>query len=587
MLRSRLQELDLRGFLIPRADEFQGEYVPAHAQRLAWISGFTGSAGMAVVLDDQAAIFVDGRYTLQVRQQVDQNLFTPHHQTESPLTAWLTQVLHPADRLGFDPWLHTIQQVEQLQTACQRAEAVLIPCEDNPLDHVWTGRPHPPHSQLVEHPLDLAGKSSADKRRDVADSLCRDGLDAAVISDPCSLAWLLNVRGHDVPHLPVALCFGILHRDATVDLFLQAERLPAALAEQWGDHIRRHDPLDLNAFLDQLAGCRVRLDPGQCAHAIAERLRQAGASLDLGVDPCAMPKSCKNEVELRGAIAAHRRDAVAMVRFLAWFSRQSQLDELTAARQIDLFRLQHPLCRDLSFSTIAGSGPNGAIVHYQADAASNRPLQAGELFLLDSGGQYADGTTDITRTMIFGTATAQQRRHYTLVLKGHIAIARARFPHGTTGPQLDCLARQFLWAEGLDYDHGTGHGVGSYLSVHEGPQRISKMGDKAVALQPGMILSNEPGYYRTGDYGIRLENLIAVQDLGIPPMGERPLRGFQTLTQVPFDRALIESGLLTTAERDWLNTYHQQVQTALDGHLDPEDAEWLAAACAPLAGDDE
>jgi Xaa-Pro aminopeptidase len=575
-LRSELKRQGLDGFVVPRADEHQGEYVAPSAQRLGFVSGFTGSAGMAVVLQDRAAIFVDGRYTLQVRHEVDCALFQICHLIDEPPARWLGEVLSAGQRLGFDPWLHTADQVEALRGACTRTGAELVACADNPLDAVWGDRPPPPAGPVWPHDPAYAGRSGADKRADLAALMASERLDAVVLTDPASLAWLLNIRGSDIAFVPLALAFSIVAADGSVQVFIDADRLGAPTLAHLGDGVDVRPPADFTTALKGLgrAGKRVRVDQTLAPQAVLNAL--AGAALDRGADPCALPRACKNAVELAGSRAAHRRDGVAIVRFLAWLEGQNGIDERIAAAQLELFRRQGELYRGPSFPTIAGAGPNGAIVHYHSTPSSNRRLEDGQLFLLDSGGQYLDGTTDITRTIAIGTAGAEERRCFTLVLKGHIALARALFPAGTTGPQLDVLARQALWRHGLDYDHGTGHGVGSYLSVHEGPQRIGKQGHAAVPLKPGMILSNEPGFYKAGSFGIRIENLVTVAERGIPDGGERALLGFDTLTLAPIDRSLIEAEILDGDERAWLNDYHATVFSALAPLLDPAERDWLA-----------
>jgi Xaa-Pro aminopeptidase len=585
-LRAELHRRGLAGFLVPRADEHQGEYGPRHAQRLAWLTGFTGSAGLAVVLTDAAAIFVDGRYTLQVRDQVPADLFEYHHVTESPPTEWLRRQLKPGNRLGYDPWLHTIEGVERLGIACQRARAELSPCAENLVDALWTDRPAPPRAPVVAHDLAYAGRASADKRREIATILEREGADATVLTAPDSIAWLLNIRGGDVAHTPLPLSFAIVHADATVDLFLDPGKVAPGLREHLGDGVRLLPSDALGAALDRLGAARrtVQVDPTAVAAWIAQRLDAAGASVTRGADPCALPKAQKNEIELAGARAAHLRDGAALCRFLAWLAREApagRLTEVAAAGRLDAFRAVEALFRDTSFPTISGAGPNGAIVHYHATPATDRPLGPGTLYLVDSGAQYLDGTTDVTRTVALGPPTPEQRDRFTRVLRGHIALATARFPAGTTGSQLDALARRFLWDSGLDYDHGTGHGVGSYLSVHEGPQRISKVGH-AVPLQPGMIVSNEPGYYKAGEYGIRIESLVVVVALPAPPGAELPLLGFDTLTLAPIDLALVEPDRLRPEELAWLDAYHQRVREGVTPLVDADTAAWLAAATRPL-----
>jgi len=583
-LRAELTRRGLAGFIVPRADEHQGEYVARRAQRLAWLTGFTGSAGLAVVLADKAAVFVDGRYTIQVLQEVDAALFEPVHLADCTSTQWVGENLRPGDRLGFDPWLHTAEQVEALRKAAARADAELVACDGNPLDAVWADRPPRPSAPVVPHPLEFAGRSSDDKRGDIAQGLKADRLDAAVLTDPASIAWLLNVRGGDVAYTPLPLSFAIVHADASVDLFIDHNKLPPETVAHLGPQVVLHPEDEFAAGLTVLGrtGKCVRVDAAMAAQAVLDRLTEAGAKVERGADPCTLPKACKNAVELAGTRAAHRRDGAALVRFLAWLSQQDEVDELGAADRLGAFRAEGERFQGLSFPTIAGSGPHGAIVHYRASAKTNRRLQPGELFLLDSGAQYQDGTTDVTRTIAIGTPGHEERERFTLVLKGHIALARAIFPMGTTGSQLDVLARKALWERGLDYDHGTGHGVGSYLSVHEGPQRVSKLGTGAVALKPGMILSNEPGYYKAGAYGIRIENLVAVTEAAAPAGAERSLMAFETLTLVPMDRALVQADLLDAGERAWLDAYHARVLTELAPLVDAPTRLWLEQACAPL-----
>jgi Xaa-Pro aminopeptidase len=583
-LRARLAAQDLTGFIVPRADEHQGEYVAPSAQRLAWLTGFTGSAGAAVVLADRAAVFVDGRYTLQVKTEVEAALYQTLHLIDHPPARWLAEVLRPGDRLGFDPWLHTEDQAQKLRQACERAGARLVAVEANPVDAIWLDRPSPPLGRVVAHPQEWAGRGAAEKRAEIAQSLAADKLDAVVITQPDSIAWLLNVRGSDVDYAPLPLSFAILHADGGLDWFIDPAKLDQPLAQE--TEPCRRAPGELETRLAELGrqGQRVRVDPATLPARLWRVLSDAGAKLDRGADPCQLPKAIKTEAELAGMRAAHLRDGAAMVRFLAWLedaAASGDLDEMAAADRLEEFRAAGENFRGLSFPTISGAGPNGAIVHYRSTAATNRKLAAGELYLLDSGAQYLDGTTDVTRTIAIGKAGAEERHRFTLVLKGHMALAQARFPTGTTGSQLDVLARAPLWREGLDYDHGTGHGVGSYLSVHEGPQRISKIGNP-VALRPGMVLSNEPGYYKTGAYGIRIENLVAVTDLPAPPGAERDLLGFETLTLVPIDRQLIDAALLSEAEIGWINAYHGRVRALVGPLLDEAATVWLDRATAPI-----
>jgi Xaa-Pro aminopeptidase len=586
-LRAELAREGLTGFLVPRADEHQGEYVPPRAQRLAWLTGFTGSAGLAVVLTDAAALFVDGRYTLQARDETPGELFEHHHVTESPPAEWLRVRLRPGDRLGYDPWLHTVEGVERLQATCAKAGAALVPVE-NLVDRVWTDQPPPPRGPIVAHDLKHAGRPSPNKRQEIAGLLEKDGVDAVVLAAPDSIAWLLNVRGSDVAHTPLPLAFGVVHRDGTVDLFVDPAKIGPEVEEHLGPGVRVAPPAALGPALDRLGAARrtVQVDAGSTAAWIVQRLAAAGATVNRAADPCLVPKAVKNDVELAGARSAHEKDGIALCRFLAWLAREApsgRLTEIGAADRLDAFRAEEPLFRDVSFPTISGAGPNGAIVHYRATARTDRRIEPGMLYLVDSGAQYLDGTTDVTRTVAIGTPTAEQRDRFTRVLRGHVALAMARFPKGTTGSQLDALARAPLWDAGLDFDHGTGHGVGSYLSVHEGPQRISKVGN-SVALRPGMILSNEPGYYKTGGYGIRIESLVVVAPVAAPPGAEVTLYGFETLTLAPIDRTLVEPALMTADEVAWLDAYHVRVRDAIAPKVDRETGAWLAAATRPLAG---
>jgi Xaa-Pro aminopeptidase len=583
-LRKKLAKLKLDGFLVPRADEHQGEYVPLSAERLAWLTGFTGSAGLAIVLKDKAAIFVDGRYTLQVRDQTDTALFEPVHTAEKTARAWLEETLRPGQTIGYDPWLHTPDEIERLSEAAKRAGAWLRPVPANPLDAAWADRPPPPQGPVTVQPESFTGREAADKRAQLARDLAKDGIDAAILTLPDSIAWLLNIRGADVKHNPVPLAFAILQADGRVDLFIAPEKLDEAVRAHLGNGVALHPPSEFETSLAALSGKRVLADPQTAAAAVFEKLETAGATIRRGADPCLLPKACKTQAEIEGARAAHRRDGAALTRFLAWLAAeapQGTVDEIAAAKRLEAFRAGTDALIDLSFDTISGAGANGAIVHYRVTDKTNRPLQSGELFLLDSGGQYRDGTTDVTRTIAIGTPPEEARHRFTLVLKGHIALARARFPDGTTGAQLDTLARLPLWQEGFDFDHGTGHGVGSFLSVHEGPQRISKAGH-GTPLKPGMIVSNEPGYYKTGAYGIRLENLMVVTPAAPIETGERPMLGFETLTLAPFDRALVATALLGPEERNWLNAYHARVFQVIGPAVDPKTYGWLKAATQPI-----
>jgi Xaa-Pro aminopeptidase len=580
-LRAELRRRDLQGFVVPRADEHQGEYVPRRSQRLAWLTGFSGSAGLAIVLADRAAIFIDGRYTLAVRGQVDTAAFVPHQIPEQSPETWIAENLPKGGKLGFDPWLQTVDGHERFARACQRAGGEFVPVDSNPVDAVWPDRPPAPLAPVLPHPDEFAGESSAAKRARIAGTVKAKGADVALITAPDSIAWLLNVRGGDVPRTPFALGFALLHGDGHVDLFMDRRKLPDRTLAWLGNTVTLAPPDELGAALDMLGkvGKRVLIESASAPVWATTRLQAAGVALIRDADPVALPKACKNAVELEGIRSAHRRDGAAVSGFLGWLSRESQggkLHEIEASDRLQALRQQTGKLRDLSFDTISGAGPNGAIVHYRASEASQRALEPGSLYLVDSGGQYRDGTTDITRTVAIGTPSAEMRDRFTRVLKGHIALAMARFPAGTTGSQLDALARYALWQVGLDYDHGTGHGVGAYLSVHEGPHRISKMANN-VALQPGMIVSNEPGYYKTDAYGIRIENLVAVREAKIDGADRRYLE-FETLTLAPIDLACIEPGLLTDAERQWLNDYHRRVRETVGPDVDEATKAWLAEA---------
>ena len=585
-LREALQARGLTGFLVPRADEHQGEYVPANAERLSWLTGFTGSAGLAIALREETALFVDGRYTLQARAQVDLSVVTPVHLADETPAAWLERHLTPQDKLGYDPWLHTPDEITRIEAAVARAGAMLKCVVPNPVDTIWIDRPAAPAGPVQPQPTELSGVSSVDKRRDIGQSLAKAGADAAVLTMPDSIAWLLNIRGRDVPHTPLVLAFAIVSATGAVELYLDPARITPELAACLGPDITLHAKPLFAEGLKALGAAKKRVlaDPQTAAIAVFLTLDKFGATIIRGADPCVLPKACKNATELDGIRAAHKRDGAALTRFLAWLARTAPagaVDEITAARKLEAFRTETGALVDLSFDTISGAGANGAIVHYRVTDRTNRPLKPGELYLVDSGAQYVDGTTDVTRTVAIGTPPDDARRHFTLVLKGHCALARARFPTGTNGAQLDTLARAALWDAGLDFDHGTGHGVGHFLSVHEGPQRISKAGH-AQSFKPGMVVSNEPGYYKTGGYGIRLENLMVVTQAEPVPGGERPMHGFETLTLAPFDRALVIPELLMPGERDWLNAYHARVREVIGPLVDEDTRRWLAVATAPV-----
>lgn len=588
-LRDGMNRLGIDAFLVPHADEFQNEYLPDYTDRLAWLTGFTGSAGAAVVLKQTAAIFVDGRYTLQVRTQTDATLFEPHHLIEDPPEAWLGRTLKPGQVLGYDAWLLTPAQVERFKTAAEKAGAEIRAVDWNPLDAAWTGRPSAPLGPVLPQPLEFAGKSSAEKRREIAEALIRDKRDAVVITAADSLAWLLNIRGSDVAHTPLALGYAVLDSEGRLDLFTDQRKLAPGLEAHLGNQVAVRAPDEFAAALDALEGKSVQVDPNSGPSWIFERLTAAKAKPVSAADPVTLPKALKNPVELAGMRSAHRRDGAAMTRFLHWLddaAAAGTLKEIAASDRLEAFRAEGEHFRDLSFPSISGAGPNGAIVHYRASEATERVLEPNSLYLIDTGAQYLDGTTDITRTLWAGPgpAPAAVKAHVTTVLAGHIALAQVVFPEGVAGAHLDVIARQALWRDGLDYDHGTGHGVGSFLSVHEGPAGISRAA-RPVPLQAGMILSNEPGFYLPGAYGIRMENLLLVQKADFGGQKRKFLR-FETLTQVPFDRALIDPELLAPDAIAWLNAYHAELRARLEPHLDAiDDAEtlaWLAAAAAPI-----
>lgn len=583
-LRAQLARVQLDGFVVPLTDEHMSEYVGAYAQRLAWLTGFQGSAGSAVVLPEEAAIFVDGRYTLQVREQVDATHWQYESVPQTSVAAWLQEHAPAGGRIGYDPWLHTRAWVKAASEALARRGAELVAVDSNPIDSIWPDRPAPSDARLVVHEERHAGRSAAQKRQEMADWLVSKHADAVVLSALDSIAWTFNIRGRDVERTPVALAYAIVHADATADLYVAPEKIDEAVTAHLGNAVRVHGRADFAEALASLAGKTVAADPDRAVAAIFEALEAGGATVLPLRDPAVLPKAIKNPVEIAGHRAAQARDGAALSRFLHWIAVEAPkggVDELAAAARLEAFRKDTGLLEDLSFDTISGAGPNGAVVHYRVEPRTNRLIESGSFYLVDSGGQYRDGTTDVTRTIAIGAPTQEMKRRFTLVLKGHIALARAVFPRGTRGGQLDVLARQYLWAEGLDYAHGTGHGVGSFLSVHEGPQRIATFGGGDEPLQPGMILSNEPGYYKTGEYGIRIENLVLVEDRDIPG-AEREMLGFETLTFAPIDRTAIAVDLLDAAERDWVDAYHAKVRAIVGPQLESEARAWLEAACAPL-----
>lgn len=588
-LREQLKADQLDGFVVPLTDEHMSEYVGSYAQRLAWLTGFEGSAASAVVLPEGAAIFTDGRYTLQVRQQVDGEHWSYQSVPETSIAGWLKEHSPEGARIGYDPWLHRRDWVKAATEALAAKGATLVPVRDNPIDRVWADRPEASKAALVVHPERLAGRSSADKRQTIADWLAEQKADAAVLAALDSIAWTFNVRGTDVSHTPVALAYALVHADGTADLFVAGEKVTPELRQHLGNGVRMHERAAFEAALGELGGKTVAVDPERSVTAIFEALEAAGAKVIAVRDPTVLPRAIKNEAELAGHRAAQVRDGTVMTRFLKWVEEEApsaEIDELAASDRLEALRREHPELRDLSFDSISGAGPNGAIVHYRSSEKTNRKLEPGSLYLIDSGGQYQDGTTDITRTVAVGEPTAEMRDRFTRVLQGHIAIATAVFPKGTRGGQLDSFARRPLWEAGLDYAHGTGHGVGSFLSVHEGPQRISPMGGAYAGadepLAAGMILSNEPGYYKTGEYGIRIENLVLVVPVQIDG-AEKDMLGFETLTFAPIDRRLVAVKMLSDRELNWLNAYHRQVVEKIGSTLGGDERQWLEHQCAPLS----
>jgi Xaa-Pro aminopeptidase len=550
-LRAELAKRKLDGFLVPRADEYQNEYVPACEDRLGWLTGFAGSAGIAVVLADKAALFVDGRYTTEARAEIDQSVFAIEHLIDHPPEKWLAENLKKGAAFGYDPARTTIDGLARLKKACEQAGATLYPADSNPVDAIWADRPPPPLTPVMLRDLRYAGEASEAKLSRIREALKKEQIDAAVLSDPASVAWTFNIRGHDVAHTPLPLSWAIVPRDGTPGLFVDSRKLS-------------------NTVRDALTKLATIDEPTQF---IAALRTVAGGGRTIRID----------QAEIAGMREAHKRDGAALARFLAWLDREAakgKLTEIDAVKALETFRRDTGELKDVSFPTIAGAGPDGAIVHYRVSEKSNRRLAPGELFLVDSGAQYEDGTTDVTRTIAIGDPNHEMRERFTLVLKGHIAIARAIFPEGTSGAQIDAFARAPLWAAGFDYDHGTGHGIGSYLSVHEGPARLSKLGTAALAA--GMVLSIEPGYYKPGAYGIRTENLALVAPLPAPKGAEKNLLGFEALTLAPIDRRLILPSRLSLEELDWLDRYHARVREMIAPLVDAETRSWLDAATAPL-----
>ncbi len=581
-LRKALEAAGVTGFIVPRADEHQNEYVPPGAERLLWLTGFSGSAGIAIVLKDKAAVFVDGRYTQQAKSQTDRSVFQLRHVVDEPPVEWISQNMGPGEKLGYDPRLHTPDAVARFAAACKKAGAELVALAPNPIDAIWRDRPQPPLGMVTQQRGRFAGESAAAKIERAREAL--KGADGLLISDPHNLAWLFNIRGADVAHTPLPLGFAYLPGRGRPILFLDARKLTPAVSDELGQLAELREPDALAAFVEQLGklGSRVSFDASTAPALLTQTLERAGGKAEVGADPVTLMKAAKNKAELAGARAAHERDGAALARFLAWFDAeapQGRLTEIDAVKALESYRRATGALRDISFPTIAGAGPDSALPHYRVSESSNRRIERG-IFLIDSGGQYEDGTTDVTRTIAVGRPTSLMRDRFTRVLKGHIAIARAVFPKGTTGAQIDSLARMPLWRAGLDFDHGVGHGVGSYLSVHEGPHRIAKTG--TTPLVPGMILSNEPGYYSSGAFGIRIENLVVVEPRAIPG-AEREMLGFETLTLAPIDLRLVDRKLMDDDETKWLDLYHARVRKVLSPLVDPPTRRWLAGATRRLA----
>src|ERR1700677_3214471 len=583
--REELARRSLTGFVVPRADQQQNEYVAPSEERLAWLTGFTGSAGLAIVLSREAAVFVDGRYTLQAAKQVDTRAWNVESLVDPPPESWLTKHLTAGDRLGFDPWLHTSAATERLAAACAKAGAELVAVDSNPLDSVWSERPAPPLGAVAVHGPQFSGEAERAKLGRIQQEIARLGVGALVLSDSHAVAWAFNIRGADVSHTPLPLSYALVPKDGRPTVFIDHRKLSNSARDHLEQSADVAEPDALTPKLRELAqhGASIALDSATAADALSRLIDAAGGKAVRGNDPVSLLKAVKNATEIEGTKTAHRRDPVALARFLAWIDREAPsgaLTEIDTVEALETFRRETGALKDVSFPTIAGTGPNGAIVHYRVTRKTNRRIAPGDLLLIDSGAQYEDGTTDVTRTIAIGAPTPEMRDRFTRVLRGHIAIACARFPDGTTGAQLDSLARQFLWQAGVDFEHGTGHGVGSYLSVHEGPARISKLG--TAPLRRGMILSNEPGYYKTDAFGIRIENLELV--IGAEVAGaEKPVNAFETLTLAPIDRRLIDLSMLTGDELSWVNEYNERVRHAVRSHVHDATKAWLDEATGPLS----
>lgn len=576
-LREIMRAEQVDGFLIPRADAHFGENVAPSSERLAWLTGFTGSAGFCAALLDKAGVFIDGRYTLQVRSQIDLNSFTPVAFPDVELSDWLIEALPNGGTIAYDPWLHSFDEVEKLETGLVDHN-ISLKKSDNLIDRVWADRPEPPKGKIHPHAIEFSGETNDSKRQKIGAELVKKDLTAAVLTLPDSIAWLLNIRGSDISNTPVALCFAILHANGSVDLFVDPDKCDDTLRAHFGEGVTLHPEAEFAPSLSALTG-KTAVDRTTAPVAISDLLQNPTWE----TDPCILPKACKNPTEIAGTRTAHIRDAAAMAEFLCWLESAAPsgtLTEIDVVQKLESFRRNTNALKDISFETICGSGPNGAIVHYRVDENSNRTIQTGETLLVDSGGQYEDGTTDITRTVAVGEVPYDTKRANTLVLKGMIAITRARWPEGLMGRDLDGFARIALWQTGMDYDHGTGHGVGAYLGVHEGPQGIARRSTQPLEI--GMIVSNEPGHYKEGAYGIRIENLLVITPPTIPEGGDRKMLGFETLTFVPIDRHLILAEMLTVDERNWLNAYHAEVFEKISSLVTADTQAWLKSACAPI-----
>lgn len=584
LIRAQIKAMGLDGLFVPHEDEWQNEYLPACTERLAWSTGFTGSAGAAIIMKDRAILFSDGRYKLQSETQTAPELIERRDLVEAGPVVWLKTEAPAGAKIGYDPRLLAPDMLARLQEAAVERAVNLIALDANPVDLAWTDRPSAPIAEIVPHLESFSGETSASKRSKLGEKLTHDGIDSAILTSPAALAWLFNIRGRDVSRTPLPLGSAILHKDGTATLFIKLEKVTPALRAFLGNEVAIASDDTFEVALTALSGQRVLVDPSVSSAHVFGLLQAGEATIVRGADPTIAPRATKNETEINGARRAHARDGMALVRFLHWFDQEAQkghLTEIDVCKALEAFRIETGALQDLSFDAISGSGPNGAIVHYRVTEETNRPLDPDNLFLIDSGGQYLDGTTDVTRTIAIGTPSALMKDRFTRVLKGHIALSRVRFPKGTTGSALDALARVSLWEAGLDYDHGTGHGVGSYLGVHEGPHRIAKMPNH-VALEAGMIVSNEPGFYKEGSFGIRIENLQFVTPARDIDGGERAMLGFETLTLAPIDVRVIDKGLLSETERDWLNDYHARVLAEIGPRVEGEVFDWLKAATAAI-----